>query len=73
MNSRIISRQDTKGSNLVKGIHFEGLRMLGKPEHFSFTITSINREGACNFMLPYHHNELSISNKTILMKIGKDL
>ncbi|MCL4417011.1 MAG: imidazole glycerol phosphate synthase cyclase subunit [Actinobacteria bacterium] len=34
MNSivRIIPRLDIKGSNLVKGIHLEGLRTLGKPE-----------------------------------------
>ncbi len=35
MNIRIIPRLDIKGSNLVKGIHLEGLRVLGKPEHFS--------------------------------------
>lgn len=32
MNIRIIPRLDIKGPNLVKGIHFEGLRVLGKPE-----------------------------------------
>lgn len=32
---RIIPRLDIKGSNLVKGIHLEGLRVLGKPEHFA--------------------------------------
>jgi len=26
---------DIKGPNLVKGIHLEGLRVLGKPEHFA--------------------------------------
>lgn len=34
-NIRIIPRLDIKGSNLVKGIHLEGLRVLGKPEHFA--------------------------------------
>src|SRR3989338_2186132 len=34
-NIRIIPRLDVKGPNLVKGIHFEGLRVLGKPEHFA--------------------------------------
>ena len=29
---RIIPRLDIKGPNLVKGIHLEGLRVLGKPE-----------------------------------------
>jgi len=35
VNIRIIPRLDIKGPNLVKGIHFEGLRVLGKPEHFA--------------------------------------
>lgn len=35
MNVRIIPRLDIKGPNLVKGIHFEGLRVLGKPEDFA--------------------------------------
>lgn len=32
---RIIPRLDIKGPNLVKGIHLEGLRVLGKPERFA--------------------------------------
>ena len=32
---RIIARLDIKGPNLVKGIHLEGLRVLGRPEHFA--------------------------------------
>ncbi len=32
---RIIPRMDIKGPNLVKGIHLEGLRVLGKPEQFA--------------------------------------
>ena len=35
MNIRIIPRLDIKGPNLVKGIHLEGLRVLGKPEAFA--------------------------------------
>lgn len=35
MNIRIIPRLDIKGPNLVKGIHLEGLRVLGKPELFA--------------------------------------
>jgi imidazole glycerol-phosphate synthase subunit HisF len=34
-NVRVIARMDIKGPNLVKGIHLEGLRVLGKPEDFS--------------------------------------
>jgi len=33
---RIIPRLDIKGPNLVKGIHLEGLRVLGKPEDFAY-------------------------------------
>jgi imidazole glycerol-phosphate synthase subunit HisF len=33
--NRIISKLDIKGPNLVKGIHLEGLRVLGKPEVFA--------------------------------------
>lgn len=32
---RIIPRLDVKGPNLVKGIHLEGLRVLGDPEEFA--------------------------------------
>ncbi len=35
MNVRVIARLDIKGPNLVKGIHLEGLRVLGKPERFA--------------------------------------
>lgn len=35
MTVRIIPRLDIKGPNLVKGIHLEGLRVLGKPERFA--------------------------------------
>ena len=34
-NIRIIPRLDIKGPNLVKGIHLEGIRVLGKPEDFA--------------------------------------
>jgi imidazole glycerol-phosphate synthase subunit HisF len=32
---RVIARMDIKGPNLVKGIHLEGLRVLGKPDEFA--------------------------------------
>jgi cyclase len=35
LNIRLIPRLDIKGPNLVKGIHLEGLRVLGKPEDFA--------------------------------------
>lgn len=33
--TRIIPKLEIKGPNLVKGIHLEGLRVLGKPEDFA--------------------------------------
>ena len=35
LNKRIIARLDIKGPNLVKGIHLEGLRVLGLPSDFA--------------------------------------
>lgn len=35
MIHRIIGRLDIKGPSLVKGVHLEGLRVLGKPEDFA--------------------------------------
>ena len=32
---RVIPRIDVKGSNVVKGIHLEGLRVLGTPNSFA--------------------------------------
>ena len=32
---RVIARLDIKGDNLIKGIQFEGLRVLGKPQEFA--------------------------------------
>lgn len=34
-NTRIIPRLDIKSTNLVKGIHLEGLRVLGRPADFA--------------------------------------
>jgi cyclase len=36
-NIRLIPRLDIKGPNLVKGIHLEGLRVLGRPADFART------------------------------------
>ena len=35
MNTRLIARLDIKGPNLIKGIHLEGLRVVGDPQHFA--------------------------------------
>ena len=34
-NLRLIARLDVKGPNLIKGIHLEGLRVLGNPNEFA--------------------------------------
>ena len=34
-NIRIIPRLDIKGSNLIKGVHLEGLRVIGDPQEFA--------------------------------------
>ncbi|MGE5415637.1 MAG: imidazole glycerol phosphate synthase subunit HisF [Acidobacteriota bacterium] len=34
-NVRLIARLDVKGPNLIKGIHLEGLRVLGDPQQFA--------------------------------------
>lgn len=35
MNVRLIARLDIKGPNLIKGIHLEGLRIVGDPQEFA--------------------------------------
>ncbi|MBX7086247.1 MAG: imidazole glycerol phosphate synthase cyclase subunit, partial [Leptospirales bacterium] len=32
---RLIGRLDIKGPNLIKGIHLEGLRVIGDPQEFA--------------------------------------
>lgn len=32
MNTRLIARLDIKGENLIKGVHLEGLRVIGDPQ-----------------------------------------
>ena len=34
-NVRLIARLDIKGPNLIKGIHLEGLRVVGNPNEFA--------------------------------------
>jgi cyclase len=35
-NVRIIARLDIKGPNLIKGVHLEGLRVVGDPDAFAY-------------------------------------
>lgn len=32
---RLIARLDVKGENLIKGVHLEGLRVIGDPQEFA--------------------------------------
>ena len=34
-NIRLIARLDVKGENLIKGIHLEGLRVMGLPNEYA--------------------------------------
>lgn len=34
-NVRLIARLDVKGENLIKGVHLEGLRVVGSPQEFA--------------------------------------
>lgn len=34
-NLRLIARLDVKGQNLIKGVHLEGLRVVGNPQEFA--------------------------------------
>ncbi len=42
-HARIIARLDIKGPNLIKGIHLEGLRVVGDPHEHALRYY---REGA---------------------------
>lgn len=42
MPVRLIARMDIKGENLIKGIHLEGLRVLGNPQEYA---TSYYQQG----------------------------
>ena len=61
---RIIPRLDIKGPNLVKGVNFEGLRVLGKPEQFA---ELYYREGADE--LYYQDAVASLYGRNSLLEI----
>jgi len=35
-NTRLIARLDVKGPNLIKGVHLEGLRIIGNPQDYAY-------------------------------------
>ena len=35
INKRLIARLDIKGPNLIKGVHLEGLRVIGDPQEYA--------------------------------------
>jgi len=69
MSIRIIPRLDVKGPNLVKGVHLEGLRVTGQPQHYA---TRYYLDGADEIIYIdtvaslYGRNNLRPINKCIL-------
>ena len=63
---RIIPRLDIKGPNLVKGIHLEGLRVLGKPA-YTQAVRYINSTSTKNYSLKIEKmkNNAATSNAII--------
>ena len=51
-NIRLIPRLDIKGTSLVKGIHLEGLRVLGRPADFA---RAYYLEGADELLFEFQH------------------
>ncbi len=45
MKPRIIARLDIKGSNLIKGIHLEGLRKIGNPNEYALKYYNQGADG----------------------------
>jgi cyclase len=43
-NLRIIPRLDIKGSNLIKGIHLEGLRVIGDPHEYAIRYAELGAD-----------------------------
>jgi imidazole glycerol-phosphate synthase subunit HisF len=63
-NIRIIPRLDIKGPNLVKGVHMEGLRVLGDPAKFAKTYYE---QGADEIF--YQDNVASLYGRNSLLEI----
>lgn len=69
---RIISRLDIKGSNLIKGVQLEGLRVVGSPQDFA---VKYYNEGVDELILMdsvaslYGRNQLTEITKTISKSI----
>ena len=73
MNFRIIPRLDIKNNKLIKGINFEGLKIIGEPEQF---IEHYYKTGADELILSdavaslYGINSLNDILKEIVKKIS---
>ena len=63
---RVIPKLDIKGPNLVKGINYEGLRVLGDPEFF---IKSYYNDGADEII--YQDCVASLFNKSYILDLIK--
>ena len=65
-NIRIIPRLDIKGENIIKGIHLEGLRVIGDPQEFA---TKYYNEGADEIL--YVDSVASLYGRNNLTEIVK--
>jgi imidazole glycerol-phosphate synthase subunit HisF len=64
MSLRIIPRLEIKGPNLVKGVHLEGLRVLGSPQEFA---RHYYQQGADELL--YHDVVASLYQRNSLLEI----
>ena len=73
-NLRLIPRLDIKGPNLIKGIHLEGLRVMGSPNEHALRYYL---QGADELIYMdvvaslYKRNQLSLLTKKITKKTTK--
>ena len=70
---RIIARIDVKGGRLIKGVRFEGLRVIGDPEKaaikFFFYLTDVDSKNGCLGYIPGSHKISFYLKKMILKKL----
>jgi cyclase len=66
LSVRVIPKLDIRASNLVKGIHFEGLRAPGKPEWFA----RYHYENGADELL-YTNAAASLYGRNSLLDIGE--
>jgi len=66
-NIRLIPRLDIKGPNLIKGVHLEGLRVVGNPNNFA---SQYYEDGADELI--YIDTVASLYGRNSLSELGKE-